>query len=107
MLVIVQMPCITPLYFAVGRGDNVDRTPIRVSASSQVMSLSLVAILNPACCCFLRAGYRAGDDLATVSIRLLILKLATTVEHEGVVYQYDTDVVTNYGHGENINRILG
>ena len=71
------------------------------------MSLLLVAILNLAYCCSLRAGYRVGNDLSGVLIGLLILKLATTVEHEVVNYQYNTDIVTNYGHGDTIGRILG
>ena len=30
-----------------------------------------------------------------------------TVEHEVVDYQHNTGVVTNYGHGETIGRLLG
>ena len=31
---------------------------------------------------------------------------STHVEHDVVDYQHNTDVVTNYGHGETIGRIL-
>ena len=35
------------------------------------------------------------------------LRKTRFVEHEVVDYQQNTDVVTNYGHGETIGRILG
>ena len=38
---------------------------------------------------------------------LLVLLHLHGVEHEAVVYQHNTDVVTNYGHGETHGRILG
>ena len=51
-------------FFAVGRGDTVGRTPIRVSASSYVTSLFLVAIFTSYGMLLLsRARYRSWSTM--------------------------------------------